>query len=98
MKPLYGGQEQAARGYNPTKQSRPSHVYQTCVIAAIRVALEVEVQAGNQTASIYAQPGLWAWLDRRPQEQWPKLVRGGNRLGNGGHAGGVRETEPALPV
>jgi hypothetical protein len=19
---------------------------------------------------------LWAWLDRRPREQWPKLVRG----------------------
>src|SRR5438309_594278 len=23
-----------------------------------------------------AQPGLWTWLDRRPREQWPKLVRG----------------------
>jgi hypothetical protein len=34
------------------------------------------VQAGNQTASQYAQPGLWAWLEKRPREQWPKLVRG----------------------
>src|ERR1039457_2734120 len=40
------------------------------------MVLDVEVQAGNQTASIYAQPGLWAWLDRRPREQWPKLMRG----------------------
>jgi hypothetical protein len=64
------------RGYNPTKQGRPSHVYQTYFIAAIRMVLDVEVQAGNQTASIYAQPGLWAWVGRRPREQWPKLVRG----------------------
>jgi len=76
VKPLYGHQEQAVRGYNPTKQGRPSHVYQTYFIAAIRMVLDVEVQAGNQTASIYAQPGLWAWLDRRPREQWPKLMRG----------------------
>ena len=76
VKPLYGGQEQAVRGYNPTKQGRPSHVYQTYFIAAIRMVLDVEVQAGNQTASIYAQPRLWAWLDRRPREQWPKLMRG----------------------
>src|SRR6267378_1321246 len=28
------------------------------------------------TASQYAQPGLWAWLDRRPREQWPAFLRG----------------------
>jgi DDE family transposase len=76
VKTLYGEQEQAVRGYNPTKHGRPSHVYQTYFIAAIRMVLDVEVQAGNQTASKYAQPGLWAWLDRRPREQWPKLLRG----------------------
>ena len=76
VKTLYGEQEQAVRGYNPTKHGRPSHVYQTYFIAAIRMVLDVEVQAGNQTASKYAQPGLWAWLDRRPREQWPTLLRG----------------------
>jgi hypothetical protein len=76
VKPLYGEQEQAVRGYNPTKHGRPAHVYQTYFIAAIRMVLDVEVQAGNQTASKYAQPGLWAWLERRPREQWPKMVRG----------------------
>lgn len=76
VKPLYGHQEKAVRGYNPTKPGRPSHVYQSYFIAAIRVVLEVEVQAGNQTASMYAQPGLWAWLERRPREQWPTLIRG----------------------
>ena len=76
VKSLFGQQEQAVRGYNPTKHGRPSHVYQTYFIAAIRMVLDVEVQAGNQTASKYAQPGLWAWLDRRPREQWPVLMRG----------------------
>ncbi len=76
VKPLYGQQEQAVRGYNPSKHGRPSHVYQTYFIAAIRMVLDVEVQAGNQTASKYAQPELWAWLDRRPPAQWPKMVRG----------------------
>lgn len=76
VKPLYGNQEQAVRGYNPVKHGRPSHVYQTYFIAAIRMILDVEVQPGNQTASQYAQPGLWAWLDRRPRDQWPALLRG----------------------
>lgn len=76
VKPLYGHQEQAVKGYNPVKRGRPSHVYQTYFIAAIRMVLDVEVQPGNQTASQYAQPGLWAWLERRPREQWPQLVRG----------------------
>jgi hypothetical protein len=76
VKPLYGRQEQALRGYNPSKHGRPSHVYQTYFIASIRMVLDVEVQAGNQTASKYAQPELWAWLDRRPRPQWPKLIRG----------------------
>jgi hypothetical protein len=51
VKPLYGHQEQAVRGYNPTKPGRPSHVYHCYFLAAIRLVLEVEVHAGNQTAS-----------------------------------------------
>jgi hypothetical protein len=76
VKPLYGHQEEAAVGYNPRKPGRPSHVYHCYFIAAIRLIVEVEVQAGNRTASQYAQPGLWAWLDAHPREQWPHLLRG----------------------
>jgi hypothetical protein len=89
VKPLYGRQEQAVRGYNPTKMGRPSQVDQTYIIASIRMVLEVEVQAGNQTASQYAQPGLWAWLEQRPREQWPKLIRGDVSCGTEG----MMETE-----
>jgi hypothetical protein len=76
VKPLYGHQEQAVLGYNPGKPGRPSHVYHCYFIAAIRLVVEVEVQAGNRTASQYAQPGLWAWLDAHPREHWPHLLRG----------------------
>src|SRR5437763_11547615 len=76
VKPLYGRQEQAVVGYNPGKPGRPSHVYHCYFIAAIRLIVEVEVEAGNRTASQYAQPGLWAWLDARPREQWPHVLRG----------------------
>ena len=76
VKPLYGQQEQAVRGYNPTKPGRPSHVYHCYFLAATRLVLDVEVQPGNQTASQYAQPGLWAWLDRQPRPHWPHLLRG----------------------
>ena len=76
VKPLYGHQQEAVVGYNPRKPGRPSHVYHCYFIAAIRLIVEVEVQAGNRTASQYAQPGLWAWLDARPREQWPHVLRG----------------------
>jgi Transposase DDE domain group 1 len=64
------------RGYNPSKPGRPSHVYHCYFLAAVRLVLEVEVQPGNQTASQYAQPGLWAWLDGQPRQRWPRLLRG----------------------
>jgi hypothetical protein len=51
VKPLYGHQEDAKLGYKPTKPGRPSHVYHTNFIANLRIVLEVEVQAGNQTAT-----------------------------------------------
>ena len=44
------------------------HVYQTYFIATIRMVLNVAVQPGNQTASQYAQPGLWTRLDRSPRQ------------------------------
>jgi hypothetical protein len=37
----------AVRGYHPTKQGGPSHVYQTYWIAAIGMVLDGEVQAGH---------------------------------------------------
>ena len=82
VKPLYGHQQGAVVGYNPHKPGRPSHSYHTYFMAQTRLALEVEVQAGNHTAACYSQPGLWNFLDPLPEKAKPKLVRGDCNFGN----------------
>jgi Transposase DDE domain group 1 len=76
VKPLYGHQEGAVKGYSPGKPGRPSHVYHTYFAANIRLVLDVEVQAGNQTASSYAQPEFWKYIDSLPAAARPAFVRG----------------------
>lgn len=76
VKPLYGHQEEAKVGYNPSKPGRPSHVYHSYFLANLRVVLDVEVQAGNQTASSFAQPELWALLDGLSEASRPAFLRG----------------------
>jgi len=76
VKPLYGHQQDAKRGYNPSKPGRPSHAYHSSFIANLRIVLDVEVQAGNQTASSYAQPELWELLDGLPESSRPAFLRG----------------------
>jgi hypothetical protein len=76
VKPLYGHQEDAVVGYNPQKPGRPSHAYHSYFIGNLRMVMEVEVQAGNQTAASFAQPGLWSLLDGLPRSSWPRFLRG----------------------
>jgi len=82
IKTIYGHQEGAVVGYNPHKSGRPSHVYHTYFAANIRLVLDVVVQAGNQTASKYALPGLWQFIDNLPLEARPQFVRGDCAWGN----------------
>ena len=82
VKPLYGHQEGAVKGYNPGKPGRPSHVYHTYFAANIRLVLDVEVQAGNQTASSHAQPGFWEYIDSLAAAARPAFLRGDCALGN----------------
>jgi len=76
VKPLYGHQEGAVVGYNPTKPGRPSHTIHTYLVANLRLILDSEVQAGNHNAARYSAPELWALLDRIPKAHWPTLIRG----------------------
>jgi hypothetical protein len=76
VKPLYGHQEDAKVGYNPQKPGRPSHAYHSYFIANLRIVMEVEVQAGNQTAASFAQPELWALLDGLTKASLPRFLRG----------------------
>ena len=51
-------------------------------MANTRLALAVEVMAGNQTAPMHSMPGIWAWgaglgpLDSLPEAERPALLRG----------------------
>jgi hypothetical protein len=76
VKLLYGHQEEAKVGYNPQKPGRPSHSYHSYFIANLRLVMDVEVQAGNQTAASFAQPELWAQLDGLPKSSQPQFLRG----------------------
>ncbi len=82
VKTLYGRQEEAKVGYNPVKPGRPSHVYHAMLFTAAKLILNVDVQAGNQTASTYGLPTLLGWLDARERKDWPSLVRGDCGHGN----------------
>jgi len=46
------------------------------MIASLRLILDVEVQAGNQSSSSYSAPGLWAILERIPRMNWLRFIRG----------------------
>jgi hypothetical protein len=77
VKVLYGHQEDARVGYNPTKPGRPSHAIHSYFMANVRMVVDVEVQAGNQTASSFAQPELWVLLDDLKQNgRAPSFLRG----------------------
>jgi Transposase DDE domain group 1 len=82
VKCLYGKQEGALVGYNPKKPGRPSHCYHSALMANTRLALAVEVMAGNETAPLHSMPGIWVWLDALPKEQRPALLRGDIAYGN----------------
>lgn len=76
VKCLYGTQEGAVVGYNPKKPGRPSHCYHSALMANSRLALAVEVMAGNETAPTHCMPGIWAWPDSLPKAERPALLRG----------------------
>jgi hypothetical protein len=81
VKPLYGHQEGAAVGYNPTKPGRPSHCYHTYMLSQLRLVLRVDVVAGNQHNVAHATPGLWDLLDHLGPTRRPTLLRGDTSWG-----------------
>ena len=76
VKPLYGNQQGAVRGYNPSKPGRPSHAYHSFWVAHLRLCLDVQVHPGNQTQGAFGLGRLLDWLKKRPPEQRPEFVRG----------------------
>lgn len=69
-------------GYNLHKPGRPSHCYHSAFMAAARLALNVEVMAGNRTAASHTIPGFWRWFDQLNETERPALLRGDVAFGN----------------
>lgn len=82
VKLLYGHQDGAEIGYNPTKPGRPSHTIHTYWIANVRLVLDAEVQNGKAHAAKHSLPRLRSVLESLPPEKRPRLVRGDNAFGN----------------
>lgn len=76
IKPIYGKQEGAVLGYNPSKPGRPSHAYHSFWVGHLRLCLGVQVRPGNESAGSYGLDPLMEWFDRTPSAQWPEFVRG----------------------
>ena len=83
IKPLYGRQEGAEIGYNPTKPMRPSHVLHTFLVSNLRLVLDVQVSSGKQHTSGHAKTALGRLLDELGERR-PALVRGDSGYGNEG--------------
>jgi len=81
IKPLYGHQEGAERGYNPHKPGRPSHCYHTYMLSGLRLVLRVDALPGDQHNVARATQGLWALLDHLGQGRRPSLLRGDKSWG-----------------
>jgi hypothetical protein len=82
VKLLYGHQDGAEIGYNPTKPGRPSHTIHTYWIANVRLVLDAEVQNGKAHAAKHSLPRLRSVLEALLPEKRPRLVRGDNAFGN----------------
>ncbi len=93
VKPLYGHQQDAVVGYNPHKPGRPSHAYHSYFVANIRVVLDMEVQPGNQTAPLFAQPGLWTFVDGLEARSRPVFIRGDCHWGSEKAMAGAEERQ-----
>jgi hypothetical protein len=83
IKPLYGRQEGAEIGYNPSKPKRPSHVLHTFVVSNLRLVLDVQVSSGKQHTSVHAKTALGRLLDELGDKR-PAMVRGDSGYGNEG--------------
>jgi len=75
VKTLFGHQEGAEIGYNPTKPGRPSHTYHSYFVANLRISLGVEVLSGKESSPGHGMPGLWETLEMLPRDRWPTFAR-----------------------
>ncbi|MGH7238722.1 MAG: transposase, partial [Candidatus Saccharimonadales bacterium] len=91
IKTLFGHQEGAEVGYNPTKPGRPAHIIHTYMMSETRLILDSEVLPGKQNASSYTLPRLLEFIDGLSSEKHPSLTRGDCAFGNEPVLGGLEQ-------
>ena len=84
IKPIYGHQDGAKKGYNPSKPGRPSLAYHSYFIGRLRVCLDVVVESGDHAPAKYGHAGLWRILEELPAADRPLFVRGDLAYGEEG--------------
>jgi len=89
VKPLYGHKSKRCEDTTPPSKAGPSHVYQTYFIAAIRMVLDVEVQAGQSDGFHLRPAGIVGLAGSAAARAMAEAGAGGYRLGNRNHAGGL---------
>jgi len=90
VKLVYGHQEGAEIGYNPTKRGRPSQALHVGFIGSLRLLVALDVQGGKAHAACHMAPQVWKWVDALPPACRPRLIRGDIAFGNEGY---LRECE-----
>jgi len=82
VKLVYGHQEGAEIGYNPTRPGRPSQTLQVGFIGGLRLLVALDVQGGKAHAACHMAPQIWKWVDALPPVCRPRLIRGDIGFGN----------------
>ena len=85
VKQIYGHQEGAEVGYNPTRRGRPSQSLHVGFIGGLRMLFSVDVQGGKAHAASHMAERVWARIDALPPECRPSLIRGDIAFGNDGY-------------
>ena len=85
VKQIYGRQEGAEIGYNPSRCGRPSQSLHVGFIGTLRLLVYVDVQGGKNHAACHMSKGIWKSVDLIPKSMQPELVRGDIGYGNEGY-------------
>jgi len=85
VKLVYGHQEGAEVGYNPTRPGRPSQSLHVGFIGKVRLLVSVDVQGGKAHAACHMAAKIWDWVDALPSDCRPALLRGDIAFGNEGY-------------
>lgn len=88
---VYGTQEGAVVGYNGKKPGHPSLALHTFVVAHLRLVLDVQVHAGNETSGAHGHQALMSLITALPAAERPALVRGDIAYGFEEHMTGLEQ-------